>query len=648
MPNAVSIEQALNRIEAQVAFARQQLGSIVSGRAAIDLLRSRLRAEPSVLLCGAGISIPAPANAPSFLDLRNAIVLGIARTLEARGIISGDEYEEVAEAIRRLARRADIRCIPEIVFSQARDTLGDRILLEFLQCLNDGVPNANHLAIRQLLSRREWKLTGVITTNFDEYVERALSGQPFSYRVRGSPTASGTGPPLLKVHGTLKEPASIAVTLEDVLCRLDDQAIADLREILANRTIIVIGYSGWDYDVFPLLLHAALGWNCRIIWVLWERSESLNEQIARLQLALGAKCVLVSAERSAALVEIGALWSAQVPQAASTGTRALEPLVARFARALSEATTVALIGALDRIGGPIALNEDLAAKLADRLVDELEAVDHPDEAVLQEVRWVAQRDEVAPRAIELGEKLSRKLGSAPWQRLFEHLADQLATDEELRELNSIEHDLREDFFPALQDPRRPWQSIEQGRQWLTVGLLIQKAEQLFSLDHVEEAETLATSLLQSTKFPGSGIAPEAWAASDGIREGKLHELLAQIAHMRGDRQAGAAHAASALAIYWREMDLFHTGGLLDWIGATFNDQPEIAGKAWTLGAGLHGVTGNRFYELGTLIQQIEHGFGSRAVYQRAAGLFAEIGEEIEEDERAEFDDVLRRFQRAFG
>ena len=66
-------------------------------------LRDRLIGSEVVLFCGAGISIAAPAGAPSFLDLRNSTILCASDILAERGCIPAAYVAIIEQATSTLA-----------------------------------------------------------------------------------------------------------------------------------------------------------------------------------------------------------------------------------------------------------------------------------------------------------------------------------------------------------------------------------------------------------------------------------------------------------------------------------------------------------------------------------------------------------------
>src|SRR5262249_12019406 len=89
-----------------------------------------------VLFCGAGVSIPGPASAPAFLELRNAVVLSLSDILVERGILHDSDRDPLDAAMRHLEKRADLTLPPELVFAELERGVGFDVVSRLLsECL---------------------------------------------------------------------------------------------------------------------------------------------------------------------------------------------------------------------------------------------------------------------------------------------------------------------------------------------------------------------------------------------------------------------------------------------------------------------------------------------------------------------------------
>ena len=131
-----------------------------------------------------------------------------------------------------------------------RTRLGPGDLLSFFGA---GAPNLNHSVLAAMLDRR---LARVVTTNFDELIEAQ----------RLSP---GDRAGLLKPHGTFSAPAEMAIRLSQIGRGIVSPRIGRaLAEALRGRDLLVVGYSGSDLDIRPLLRTADVR---SVLWVVRPR-----------------------------------------------------------------------------------------------------------------------------------------------------------------------------------------------------------------------------------------------------------------------------------------------------------------------------------------------------------------------------------------
>jgi len=115
-------------------------------------------------------------------------------------------------------------------------------------------PNAEHIAANELMASGE--VEAIITTNLDECLEAASNAPRVAVPVTGS--FSITPADLLKVHGTIGRPDTIAATIRGVELRAESEQWQDsLVTALRGRSILFVGYSFSDrFDLTPALLNA--------------------------------------------------------------------------------------------------------------------------------------------------------------------------------------------------------------------------------------------------------------------------------------------------------------------------------------------------------------------------------------------------------
>lgn len=129
-------------------------------------------------------------------------------------------------------------------------------------------PRPIHTALAQLPNIRH-----MITTNYDQFIERALGIQhrsvimhchdknnPNTAKFRSRPTPGGNDVLLHKMHGTVENPSTLIATRSDYIRYLADlnhpeRGMPDyfLKEVLPHNTLLFLGYSLSD-------------WNFLVIW----------------------------------------------------------------------------------------------------------------------------------------------------------------------------------------------------------------------------------------------------------------------------------------------------------------------------------------------------------------------------------------------
>lgn len=193
-----------------------------------------------LMFCGAGISWPAPSNLP----LADSLVSRAATALLAPH----------DAALGRLAIR------PEVFFSypyriNPTETLGTIARLLQSRCFN-----TLHAACAEALRLGNV----VVTTNFDTLIEEAAtrSATSFTLALRRTPAARSV---IFKIHGSLADLPSLALTIDQVGAGLGTDRAAYFRELLAGKTVLVLGYSGNDpLDILPVLREGAYR---RVVWL---------------------------------------------------------------------------------------------------------------------------------------------------------------------------------------------------------------------------------------------------------------------------------------------------------------------------------------------------------------------------------------------
>lgn len=211
-----------------------------------ELVPSRL-----AILVGAGVSVEEPSRLPTaFQFLREFYKVCLPAHLNQEKLLS---------------RESDLRF--ETVLGILQHRFDEK--LEILDLFNSGRPNLNHRCLNLLAQRGAL----IITTNFDTLAEQA--GPPdldYTIRARNDSFASFVEngqyahPEFWHLHGIIQHPRdkqdfreSVVASIKDCWLskdsfRLDHSKGQALEKALADRDLLILGYSGSDdYDIAPAL-----------------------------------------------------------------------------------------------------------------------------------------------------------------------------------------------------------------------------------------------------------------------------------------------------------------------------------------------------------------------------------------------------------
>lgn len=207
---------------------------------------------PIWFLLGAGASAGAPASISLWGEISQDTQQFLYKTLEYKvRATGGDGYLHAREALESITKRA----LPEIILESLVRVYGKSSAMSTLRAVlspSDASPNLAHRAIARLC--KQGRVAGILTTNFDELLEQALTEEGVVYHV----ATTGNLPqdailPVVKLHGTVSNAESLAFMRNDYYFRLHRQDIAPLMTRLANTHLVIVGYSGNDIDIFPTI-----------------------------------------------------------------------------------------------------------------------------------------------------------------------------------------------------------------------------------------------------------------------------------------------------------------------------------------------------------------------------------------------------------
>ncbi|MGC2236552.1 MAG: SIR2 family protein [Pyrinomonadaceae bacterium] len=213
-----------------------------------------LRNSSPVVFVGSGVSIWKPTG----------LANGISVTDSLRSIIfeDFDQSDEEKYLLESLTKWFPFEHLFELAPNKQK---ANDLLTELYDC---SISNPVHKTVSKAFSNG--KISHIITTNYDKCFEDALKAFP-SLKFRTiineeqslealSDTASKF---YFKIHGTAEK------TNKNLTFTLRDEGLLPkgkrglLKQLLANRVCLFIGYSGFDFDICPLIARIP---NVRIIW----------------------------------------------------------------------------------------------------------------------------------------------------------------------------------------------------------------------------------------------------------------------------------------------------------------------------------------------------------------------------------------------
>jgi hypothetical protein len=214
-----------------------------------------------LLFLGAGASVPKPAEVPAFGTLAVGVFGAIGWSRR------GDHWTH-----ERYPSFRTEGVTPEVLFGTL-NRFRVRFARELAGVLDRSTsPNAVHAVAGEVLARH-----GLVwTTNVDRLVERASAISP--HRVGRNDLLEADAGSLVKFHGTVERPDTLAFTDRELLAPLDAKEVQHLAGLAQDKRMILYGYAGADADLFGLLDEVFR----RVSEVVWiEPSEMVQRRIRR-------------------------------------------------------------------------------------------------------------------------------------------------------------------------------------------------------------------------------------------------------------------------------------------------------------------------------------------------------------------------------
>lgn len=274
----------------------------------VALLDKAIQNKRLLVVAGAGISVLAPSNVPSWWGFNEALLAAIKGL--ARGFVPG-----VADAIDRLS----LESLPVQAFSDlvVRSFAGDSYF-PLLQALESRKTNANHRALAELSHRG--LVRGVVTPNFDTLIERAFreAAVPLDLYVtrqhflRAPRTGAGR---LYKIHGSVTNASTLVDTVSQKSRGLPVYFRERIEREFARHHVVVIGFSGADlqFDDAYLPFEIAADTGLGVTWLT--RPGSLDRMPDRAKAVIdrmGKHCAVIEGDLPGFFAKLG--WESDVPQ----------------------------------------------------------------------------------------------------------------------------------------------------------------------------------------------------------------------------------------------------------------------------------------------------------------------------------------------
>lgn len=238
------------------------------------------RVSPSevVFLVGSGVSHALPSGLPTGGDLKKQLLDDLMS--HAQKVLSPGDFGQLKRAVVGSSipnGAGGEECVYGIPFEGILD-IHEQLFpdsgrtLKFLSDnLMGAIPNPAHEFLAASLVLNPPVFPNVVTLNYDMLIEEARPNVKWDgirvatedeYRAW---TRAGSASLLLKLHGSFHVPDTIVATLST------EHGLAQwkrdlLKEIVSDKVLVMIGYSGYDFDVCPVLLKSGpkqVYWNTR-------------------------------------------------------------------------------------------------------------------------------------------------------------------------------------------------------------------------------------------------------------------------------------------------------------------------------------------------------------------------------------------------
>jgi hypothetical protein len=327
------------------------------------------RQQGLVVMAGAGVSSAAPTRLPGWFSLNRMIVRALCDQVVAD---LGAKYEPAIAGLRNMIddRRTSQRFPPDYQAQLIEELCGERYFHAIGALDAVRTPNEGHRGIARLA--KQGAVRAIVTTNFDSLIERCLEEEGVEFRVGYEPATyeailtelkqfgATAGPlPLLKVHGTVQEPASLVDTLKQRLQGRNTSLEACLDLLLARHYWLILGFSADDLesDANYLRLVPGAPQSPGLTYVRWPGSPELSRGAGMLLQAYADKHQAPVTEIHAFLQGVIAALDLDTgpvrsrPRAVEDSTALIEQRLAVWARSLKPTVQITTLAAMAEANG---------------------------------------------------------------------------------------------------------------------------------------------------------------------------------------------------------------------------------------------------------------------------------------------------------
>lgn len=218
----------------------------------VDEIIEGIKNSKVTFLVGAGVSAKRTSHLPVWWSLVREILDHIA------GPGKQDEVEYVMSQNKLL--------LNEVIFKIMSDVLGINETTSLLKCALD-TDSFNIIHVQTTYLSIKYGL-GIITTNFDELLEKARDSLELEELIYSNEQLN-----VIKVHGTVSSFNSARFTVDNVFKPLPEKISDDVKNNLKDKLLVVMGYRGADtFDLMPLLTDRQSRPE-RIIWFARNKKE---------------------------------------------------------------------------------------------------------------------------------------------------------------------------------------------------------------------------------------------------------------------------------------------------------------------------------------------------------------------------------------